>query len=413
MAYDRNRRVYWVSWRALARSARKAAEPMSSSLAASARCAVCGDDRLQRRQHALAVGLAERDQPHAGGDPIGGDRLQERGERRFERNAMAGGGDRHRHRIGDRAVPDCFQPVERRAWPGRAVAARRRCLARSFPDGAPWRAPRRRRARRPRASALSSACSTARWACANSTASQKPPPSASMTPSQARKRLGVLDVAGLHRPFDAAGIGEGADRIGRRQPGHQAVEGAARSAAPFPASMPARRRESSILASAVLHDGAVPLRSPLARGRADESRGASYYAPWLVPMVLRRCRLRIERRVERREAARRGRAASPPARDRGGCASCRRRSARRCGGCRDARRAAPCRARCRRRSRSALPARRRPARSSRRRAPARRRRADSPAWRNRAGTRCPFRPVKHDAPALAVARLEHDAVARP
>ena len=33
-------------------------------------------------------------------------------------------------------------------------------------------------------------------------------------------------------------------------------------------------------------------------------------------------RLRIERRFERREAARRGRAASPPARDRGGCAAC-------------------------------------------------------------------------------------------
>src|SRR5664279_6564218 len=28
------------------------------------------DDGLQRRQHALAVALAERDQPHAGGNPI-------------------------------------------------------------------------------------------------------------------------------------------------------------------------------------------------------------------------------------------------------------------------------------------------------------------------------------------------------
>jgi len=34
-----------------------------------------GDEGLERRQHALAVGLPERDQPHACGDEIGGDRL--------------------------------------------------------------------------------------------------------------------------------------------------------------------------------------------------------------------------------------------------------------------------------------------------------------------------------------------------
>ena len=37
-----------------------------------------GDDRLQRGEYALAVGLAERDQPHAGGDPVGVDRVQKR-----------------------------------------------------------------------------------------------------------------------------------------------------------------------------------------------------------------------------------------------------------------------------------------------------------------------------------------------
>ena len=38
------------------------------------------------------------------------------------------------------------------------------------------------------------------------------------------QRGGVADVAGFHRPFDAAGIGERADRKGRRQPGHQPVQ---------------------------------------------------------------------------------------------------------------------------------------------------------------------------------------------
>ena len=70
------------------------------------------------------------------------------------------------------------------------------------------------------------------------------------------QRLGVLDVAGLDRPFDAAGIGKGADRIGRRQPGHEAIErgGLVRS---FP-----RKRES----------GRLPVLGPRFRGD-ERSRG--------------------------------------------------------------------------------------------------------------------------------------------
>ena len=40
----------------------------------------------------------------------------------------------------------------------------------------------------------------------------------------APQAVGVLDVARLDRPFDPARIGERADRIGRRQPRHQAIE---------------------------------------------------------------------------------------------------------------------------------------------------------------------------------------------
>ncbi len=177
--------MYCVSCRALARSARKAAEPMSSSLAASARCAVAATTGSSAASTRWPSRLAERDQPHAGGDPVGGDRLQIGGERRLERDAVAGGGDRHRDRIGDRAVPDRLEPVERGAGPGGArrfdegialrgglqmALLRRREGGGEFGDRA--QAPcRRRRA--------------ARCACANSTASQKPPPSASMTASQA------------------------------------------------------------------------------------------------------------------------------------------------------------------------------------------------------------------------------------
>ena len=117
---DLNSRVYCVSWRAVARSARKADEPMSSSEAASARCAVAAMTGSSAAKHALAVGLAERDEPHAGGDPVGGERLQKGRERGRERDAVAGGGGRDRDRIGDRAVPDGLQPVERGARPGGA-----------------------------------------------------------------------------------------------------------------------------------------------------------------------------------------------------------------------------------------------------------------------------------------------------
>jgi hypothetical protein len=34
----------------------------------------------------------------------------------------------------------------------------------------------------------------------------------------------IEDIAGLHRPFDTAGIGEGADRKRWRQPGHQPIQ---------------------------------------------------------------------------------------------------------------------------------------------------------------------------------------------
>ena len=147
-----NSRVYCVSCRAPARSARKAARADVVERAASARCGGGGDHRLQRGQHALAVGLAERDQPHAGRDPVGGDGLQEGGKRRLERNAVAGGGDRHRDRIGDRAVPGGFRRSSAGARPGRARRLDEGVALRGgFQMAFLGRARTRRRVRRPRA----------------------------------------------------------------------------------------------------------------------------------------------------------------------------------------------------------------------------------------------------------------------
>ena len=79
-----------------------------------------GDDRLEAGEHALPVGLPERNEPQAGRYEIARHRLQKGGERRLERDAMTGARDRDRDRIGEGTVPRRSEPIERRASPGRA-----------------------------------------------------------------------------------------------------------------------------------------------------------------------------------------------------------------------------------------------------------------------------------------------------
>ena len=81
-----------------------------------------GDGGFERREHALAIGLAERHQPHAGRHPVGGERLEEGGQREVAGNAVAGGRHRDGNGISDRAVPDGFEAVERAAWPCAVVS---------------------------------------------------------------------------------------------------------------------------------------------------------------------------------------------------------------------------------------------------------------------------------------------------
>ena len=112
----------------------------------------CGDDRLERRQHALAVGLAERNEPHAGRNQVGGERMQIGVQRRLERDAVSRAGDADRDRIArrrrprPRAADRAPAQARRRAW-----CRGRRGPAPWSPGGAPSMARRRRRARRRRA----------------------------------------------------------------------------------------------------------------------------------------------------------------------------------------------------------------------------------------------------------------------
>ena len=109
--------MYCVSCRMLARSARKVALPRSSSDACSARLAVETTDRLQQRQHALAVGLPQGNKPRAGGNPVRRQRVQESVHGGRERNRMRGADDgrprpdrrwRRRSRRPSRSSPSQF-----------------------------------------------------------------------------------------------------------------------------------------------------------------------------------------------------------------------------------------------------------------------------------------------------------------
>ena len=59
------------------------------------------NDRFQRRQDTLTVGLPERHEPHAGRDKRGGLRMQIGRKRRFKRDRVAGAGHGNRHRQGN------------------------------------------------------------------------------------------------------------------------------------------------------------------------------------------------------------------------------------------------------------------------------------------------------------------------
>ena len=50
----------------------------------------CGDDVFERGEDALAVGLAERDKPHAGGNPVCHERMQKGIQRGLASKAVAG-----------------------------------------------------------------------------------------------------------------------------------------------------------------------------------------------------------------------------------------------------------------------------------------------------------------------------------
>ena len=224
--HDRNSRVYCVSWRMPAMSARSVAVPTSSSRSrarAPLRPQAAFEAASTRWPSVWPSGIS-RTPAETRLDAIA---VQESVQRRHERDAVAGAGRRDRDRIGERAVPR-----SRRAGraPAHGQAARVICdeglrPARWFPGSAPCS----RQA--PAASSATAAerlivaaAPTARCAWAEDHGVAEHAAVADHGREPAAQRVGIADIAGLDRPFDAAGIGERADRIGRRQPGHQPIE---------------------------------------------------------------------------------------------------------------------------------------------------------------------------------------------
>src|SRR5712664_2086034 len=65
-----------------------------------------GHHRLERGKHALAVGLAKRDEPHAGRDQVRRHCVEKGMQRSGKRNAVPRAGNPDRDRQRDVAVPD-------------------------------------------------------------------------------------------------------------------------------------------------------------------------------------------------------------------------------------------------------------------------------------------------------------------
>ena len=146
-------------------------------------------------------------------------------QRRLERDAVARRRDADRHRIGHWPSPGRRQPVERGARPGRAGRLDEgRALRRRFQMALlRGREGRRKLGHRPQRRVVARRPMTdGRERRTPRRRSRRPRPIT--TASQRRRLSASLMSPALDRPFDPARIGERADRIGRRQPRHQAVQ---------------------------------------------------------------------------------------------------------------------------------------------------------------------------------------------
>ena len=203
--------MYWVSCRALARSARKAAPPSSSSVAARARAAVVATTGSSAARIRCPSVWPERDEPHAGGDQVSGERLQISAAAPVSSgDAVARGCNADRDRIGDRAVPDlASRSSAAHGHAARVASTKARALRGGFEMTLPRRRKRRSQLgdgaqrRRRRRSSPRDGHARRKTRVAEARAVRDHRRRASGASVRASR-----DIASLDRPFDAARIGE-------------------------------------------------------------------------------------------------------------------------------------------------------------------------------------------------------------
>ena len=201
--------------------------PRSSSVRTSAAAAAAASiARFERRHHALARRLAERHEPHAGGDEVREEGVEVERERAAAREAVhAARGARPPPEGSARAPPPRASAAiasSARVGPGVRHGRRgRRCaLALGFE--------RELRARPERLRELRHLEEAARDPSPRRSRTRRAPPrrarcrSASSSPSQRASERLVAHVAGLDRALEPVRVGERADRERRREPRREA-----------------------------------------------------------------------------------------------------------------------------------------------------------------------------------------------
>ena len=224
--HERNSLVYWVSWRMEQRSTVRVAVPSSSSGQAGARAATARDDGLEGGGGALAVGLAQGHEADGGGDEVGGEGLEVGRQEQGQGHAVAGGDGGHGQRVGQAgAVGEQGRQAAGRVGPAREAGAGEGLalgagLQRQLGGGGQGLG---------QGAQLEPGGQVAGGDGGMGVGQQHGvDPAAAVAQHGVEPGLqpgAVAHEALLDRPFQAVAVAVGADRVGGREPGEQAVEG--------------------------------------------------------------------------------------------------------------------------------------------------------------------------------------------
>jgi len=182
------------------------------------------DRGFERGKHALAVGLAKRDEAAAGRNPVRYQRVKESEQCGRKRDRVNGADNADGDWIGNGAValPDRMRKAI--AIPGRPRDLDKRTALRG---GFELPLARRHERCRKLGDIMQGTIVIISHRAMGMREKDSVAEAGALDKHRSKpilERRGIADVASLHRPFDAAGIGEAADWERRREPRHQPVQ---------------------------------------------------------------------------------------------------------------------------------------------------------------------------------------------